>query len=72
MRKVESYKIEKSDESFAGINLRKFQSDVLKSSSPVIVLDAPTGSGKTLAYLVKALKENFGSTVIVYPTNALI
>ena len=72
MRKVEPYKIEKSDESFAGINLRKFQSDVLKSSSPVIVLDAPTGSGKTLAYLVKALKENFGSTVIVYPTNALI
>jgi CRISPR-associated helicase Cas3 len=72
LRKVESYKIEKSDESFAGITLRKFQSDVLKSTSPVIVLDAPTGSGKTLAYLVKALKENFGSTVIVYPTNALI
>jgi len=70
--KIDSYRIERSDENLSGITLRKFQSDVLRSTSPLIVLDAPTGSGKTLAYLAKALKENFGSTVIVYPTNALI
>ncbi|PSN96573.1 type I-D CRISPR-associated helicase Cas3' [Candidatus Marsarchaeota G2 archaeon ECH_B_SAG-C16] len=72
MIKIDSYRIERSDENLSGITLRKFQSDVLRSTSPLIVLDAPTGSGKTLAYLAKALKENFGSTVIVYPTNALI
>jgi len=70
--KIDSYRIERSDENLSGITLRKFQSDVLRSTSPLIVLDAPTGSGKTLAYLAKALEENFGSTVIVYPTNALI
>lgn len=59
------------------MRLREYQSRLRRCDSPYILLQAPTSSGKTLAYLTRAVgvgKEDsfFGTTIVVYPTNALI
>ena len=59
------------------IRLRLYQAQLRHCDHPRILLEAPTSSGKTLAYLIRAIesggvKPRFGTTLIIYPTNALI
>jgi len=59
------------------IRLRFYQAQLRRCDHSRILLEAPTSSGKTLAYLIRAiesrgLKPRFGTTLIIYPTNALI
>jgi CRISPR-associated helicase Cas3 len=59
------------------IRLRRYQAQLRHCDHPRILLEAPTSSGKTLAYLIRAIesggvKPRFGTTLIIYPTNALI
>ena len=59
------------------ICLRFYQAHLRRCDHPRILLEAPTSSGKTLAYLIRAIesrgiKPRFGTTLIIYPTNALI
>jgi CRISPR-associated helicase Cas3 len=58
------------------IRLRLYQSQLRYCNHPRVLLDAPTSSGKTLAYLIRAIEARgieprFGTTIIIYPTNAL-
>ena len=59
------------------IRLRLYQAELRRCNNRIVLLEAPTSSGKTLAYLVRAVENRrseprFGTTVIIYPTNALI
>ena len=59
------------------IRLRLYQAQLRRCDASRILLKAPTGSGKTLGYLIRAIefggvKPRFGTTLIIYPTNALI
>jgi CRISPR-associated helicase Cas3 len=59
------------------IRLRLYQAQLRRCDQCRILLEAPTSSGKTLAYLIRAIesrgvKPRFGTTLIIYPTNALI
>lgn len=59
------------------IRLRLYQAQLRQCNHSRILLEAPTSSGKTLAYLLRAIesrgvKPRFGTTLIIYPTNALI
>jgi CRISPR-associated helicase Cas3 len=57
------------------IRLRVYQAQLRRCDDRLVLLDAPTSSGKTLAYLVRAIdpgtESRFGTTIVVYPTNAL-
>jgi CRISPR-associated helicase Cas3 len=68
---------DKNDDRIGNIRLRQYQSELRNCEDRVVLLRAPTASGKTLAYLIRAVESGgreprFGSTIIVYPTNALI
>ncbi|MEM0287276.1 MAG: type I-D CRISPR-associated helicase Cas3' [Nitrososphaerota archaeon] len=59
------------------IRLRLYQSQLRRCDHSRVLLDAPTSSGKTLAYLIRAIEARgisprFKTTIIVYPTNALM
>jgi CRISPR-associated helicase Cas3 len=59
------------------IRLRLYQSQLRHCNHPRVLLEAPTSSGKTLAYLIRAIEARgigprFRTTIIIYPTNALI
>jgi hypothetical protein len=60
------------EDQLGSIRLRLYQSQLRRCSCPRILLTAPTASGKTLAYLLRAIEKPFGTTIIVYPTNALM
>ena len=67
---------EDEEDRFGRLRLRVHQALLRRCSCPRILLEAPTSSGKTLGYLVRALdrelaRPQFGTTIIVYPTNAL-
>ena len=66
-----------SEDHIGKIRLRLYQAQLRHCDHPRILLEAPTSSGKTLAYLIRAIesggvKPRFGTTLIIYPTNALI
>jgi len=59
------------------IRLRLYQSQLRRCDHPRVLLEAPTSSGKTLAYLIRAIEAKgidprFRTTIIIYPTNALM
>lgn len=65
------------DDRLQDIRLRLYQAELRRCNRPRILLEAPTSSGKTLAYLIRAVEKKdseprFGTTLIIYPTNALI
>lgn len=65
------------DDRLGNIRLRVYQGELRRCNHPRILLEAPTSSGKTLAYLIRAVEKKgseprFGTTLIIYPTNALI
>jgi superfamily II DNA/RNA helicase len=65
------------DDHIDNIRLRYYQGELRRCEHSRVLLEAPTSSGKTLAYLIRAIEAKgieprFGTTVIIYPTNALI